>query len=162
MVYERKEWQIFVNTTFETLCTINSEFLDQLVNFNLLWNIMYLVAKSAWRSSRRCVSLKILFLMWKPKVRFLIKGLWWLMCIMGQLNPLLYFPKFLPYTSRCLKQPVPFSIVCYVLPMRSTGLISITFSPASCSCPVFCLVSYRHTHSIYTIFPPGAREGDMM
>ena len=76
MVYERKEWQIFVNTTFETLCTINSEFLDQLVNFNLLWNIMYLVAKSTWRSSRRCVSLKILFLMWKPKVSFLIKGLW--------------------------------------------------------------------------------------
>jgi len=66
----------FRENNFETLCTINSEFLGQRVNFNFLRNVMYLLAESVLRSSRRCVSQEILFLLRKPKVNFHIKGIW--------------------------------------------------------------------------------------
>lgn len=66
----------FCEHYFETLCTINSEFRAQLVSFNFLWNVMYLLAESVLRSSRRCVRQEILFILWKPKVNFHIKGIW--------------------------------------------------------------------------------------
>lgn len=60
------------------------------------------------------------------------------------------------YTARCPKQPVPFSTVCFVLPMPSTGLIIITFSPSSCSfLPLRSQYSAQYLavrHTQYTVY----------
>jgi len=117
---------------------------------------MYLLAESVLRSSRRCVSQEILFLLLKPKVNFRINGMWRLMASWASLIHYSIFPNFLLYTARCSKQPVPFSIVCYLLPMRSTHLIIISFSPSSCSfLPLRSQYSTQYLavrHTQYTVY----------
>jgi len=71
---KRRSGRFFCERNFETLCTINSEFLGRLVNFNFLWNVMCLLTESVLRSSRRCVSQEIYIFCGNRRLIFVLKG----------------------------------------------------------------------------------------